>query len=164
MLLEKQGNEAACMTSGSSALWVESPNSSSGRSEKHVRVHWIPSKGSVALWPWSYSYSNRAAYISINYRRAVRTVSAYTWQGTNQRTHDLWPTSCALLLMRANLQFLNICDVLYMWLQLPLQRKISRYQCVFLPLGLENTPVGCGGFKQALERLTVSLVYLIKQH
>ncbi len=113
MLLEKQGNEAACMTSGSSALWVESPNSSSGRSEKHVRVHWIPSKGSVALWPWSYSYSNRAAYISINYRRAVRTVSAYTWQGANQRTHDLWPTSCALLLMRANLQFLNICDVLY---------------------------------------------------
>lgn len=79
------------------------------------------SQRSVALWPWSYSYSNRAEYISINCRRAVRTMSAHMWQGANQRTHDLWPASCGLLLMRANLQFLNICDVCR--LQLPLQRK-----------------------------------------
>lgn len=56
-----------------------SPNASSGRMEKLVRVQRIPTKRSVALWPWSYSYSSGVAYISINRRPAVETMYDRPW-------------------------------------------------------------------------------------
>lgn len=129
------------------------PNSSSGRSEKHVRVQWVPTKCSVVLWPWSYSCSNRAAYIYINCRRAVKTMPVHTWQGVNQRTHDLWHTSCDLLLMRENLQFLNVCDVLYMSDPIATSVKNQQISVRIHTLGFGQQTWRMRGFKHTLQLL-----------
>lgn len=78
MLLEKQGNEATRVTSGSDALHTEAFKLKQRSVGKTRSGPVDPNEVQCCAVAWSYSFSNRAAYISINCSRAVKTMPART--------------------------------------------------------------------------------------
>lgn len=115
MLFEKQRNEATRMNCGSDALRVETSKLEQRSVGKTRSGPADPNKVrccAVALE--LFLLKQRCIHIHTNGRHAVKTMAVHTRQGANQRTDDLWHSSCDLLLMRKNLQFLNVRDVLYM--------------------------------------------------